>query len=211
MAEGIGTGLLSRKYAGSNPAGDATKMSLVMRLASQRHCLWRETGSIPVRGADDSSRVMRLVPQRYCLWRETGSIPVRGTHGVQSHGDQGASKTPREGSIPSRPAVRESFFSSVLNEGQIRGVVLHLQCGTRGATPRCSTVSRIDSKGAIVQQENPAIAMRRSGCDSPSLHHLAEPGRRSRSGAIAQPGERLDGIEEVAGATPAGSTDHELE
>lgn len=118
MAEGIGTGLLSRGYAGSNPAGDATKMSLVMRLASQRHCLWRETGSIPVRGADDSSRVMRLVPQRYCLWRETGSIPVRGTHGVQSHGDQGASKTPREGSIPSRPAVRESFFSSVLKRGR---------------------------------------------------------------------------------------------
>lgn len=167
MAERIGTGLLSRGYAGSTPAGDARSECLVMRLASQLHCLWSETGSIPVRGAGNR---------------------------MQSHGDQGASKTPREGSIPSHPANwgRSEVSSCTCNAG------LGVRLPAAPPTP-----------GAIVQQENPAIAMRRSGCDSPSLHHLAVSQRRTRRGAIAQSGERLDGIEEVAGATPAGSTAHE--
>ena len=39
--------------AGSSPAGDTSirQHCLVMRLASQSHCLWDETGPIPVRGA----------------------------------------------------------------------------------------------------------------------------------------------------------------
>lgn len=154
---------------------------------------------------DSSSRVMRLASQLHCLWSEAGSIPVHATaHGMQSHGDQGASKTPREGSIPSHPAKwgrSEVSFCTRRASRSPTGDNAGLGVRPHAAPPL---------PGAIVQQENPAIAMRRSGCDSPSLHHLATRTVRGRSGAIAQPGERLDGIEEVAGAIPAGSThDHE--
>jgi hypothetical protein len=56
---------------------------------------------------------------------------------------------------------------------------------------------------AIVQQENSAFALQGSGCDSPSLHQITTHDTR---GAVAQTGERLDGIEKVAGAIPVSST-----
>ena len=49
--------------------------------------------------------MMRLVSQRRCLRRETDSISVWAANdGLQRHGDVRASKTRREGSIPSQPA-----------------------------------------------------------------------------------------------------------
>lgn len=80
--------------AGSTPAGDTSPASfavflrysrLVMRLASQSHCLWDETGSIPVRGATANMGCRVMVTGR-------------------------ASKTRREGSIPSRPAEPQEIF-----------------------------------------------------------------------------------------------------
>ena len=68
----------------------------------------------------------------------------------------------------------------------------------RASNPRREGSIPSRPAGAIVQQENAAFALQGSGCDSPSLH--------SESGIVAQAGERLDGIEEVAGASPAGST-----
>lgn len=50
--------------------------------------------------------------------------------------------------------------------------------------------------GLIVQEEDAGFASQRSGCDSRSVHH----------GALAQMGERLDGIQKAAGSIPASST-----
>jgi len=56
------------------PCAPCTRPCLVMRLASQPHCLWDETGSIPVRGARiQGCRVM--VTGRASNPRREGSIP----------------------------------------------------------------------------------------------------------------------------------------
>lgn len=90
--------------AGSTPAEDSSiarerlnDSSLVMRLASQLHCLWSETGSIPVRGAGPSAR--------------TSATSAARRLGLQSHGDRPGLQNPERG-FDSFAARRASGIST---------------------------------------------------------------------------------------------------
>lgn len=124
--------------AGSTPAEDTSTArerrndsSLVMRLASQLHCLWSETGSIPVRGAGPSARTERATNVARAL-------------GLQSHGDRPGLQTPERGfdsfaarrtsGISTSRAARRSSTGRWFNRR-----TLHSHCRDRGASPRRST------------------------------------------------------------------------
>jgi hypothetical protein len=57
----------------------ARRLSRVMRLVSQLHCLWSETGALPVRGTEG---IRKWLPAELQIPRRVGSIPTVPAEGV---------------------------------------------------------------------------------------------------------------------------------
>lgn len=99
------------------------------------------------------------------------------------------------GSIPVRGATANAVFGL-----QSHGDRPSFQHSERGFD------SFATCYGVLVQQENTALALQKSGCDSPALHPSYRLIYSMCFGVEAHPGERLGGIEKVAGANPVDST-----
>gem|GEM_PF-7069109 len=123
-----------------------------MRLASQPHCLWGETGSIPVRGAiprRTRSGTAGCKPVLIRAWCNSTAGDFR--HGSQSHGDQ--------------PSLQNSErrFDSFATRDCLEGRRPH---GSPGPGPPAPFLGR------YFNESNPALARQGSGCKSRSLHRL---------------------------------------
>lgn len=122
--------------------------------------------------------VMRLASQLRCLRSEMDSISIRGAtnHGLQSHGDRSGLQNPKRGF--------DSFAACSFSDHAVTRSGQKLKAEGRGDSStgeRCIRIAGIGVRFPVAP--------------------LGE-----RNGIVAQLGERLDGIEEVAGASPAGST-----
>ena len=144
---------------------------LVMRLASQLHCLWSEIGSIPLRGADGFA----VKHQRSLQNSGRRSVTCRTRHGLE----QKAALLPRTQGLPERyrPGPR----------ARAKGRWSPRHGDHPGAIPGGSTVRRTGSQH---EGRAPALQAVRWEFDPPRLHHAglleagAAPGTGVETGAL---------------------------